>query len=159
MITNKINFGGKNLQNLTFDGGKSEFYYFHAGSDHEWFNISNWYKNDTFTIPAGKLPGPDDIVVIVNEDVDTAYSKTIEIGFLSVHRTITWNYSYYSPYNWSNPGNVTLGAGLNINAQYGVSLVNDQFSFYGEFFVVGISDWEFICFCWTSIDDSIEGGI
>lgn len=125
MSTNKISFGGKSLENLVFDGGKSEYFYFNAGANTDWYNVNNWYKNSTFTTSANELPGPNDIAVIVNNNVSSSKSKTIYIGYLIIERNIP---SYPDDPNdqWSasNPGVFALAASLNIDVSVGVRFRN-----------------------------------
>ena len=117
-MTNIIDYGNKIAENGYIDAGKHETLYFHASTDNEWFNINNWYSNSSYTVLANKFPTENDIVIINDENIINTSSKSIAIGYLSVHR------SGYGV-SWSNILQLDFGSTLDITCIYGASFVND----------------------------------
>ena len=69
-------------QGLSFSGGGGNgLLYFNAASDHNWSNLSNWWQDSGYTIPALHLPIGADIVNIdstVSSITDTNGSTTVK---------------------------------------------------------------------------------
>ncbi len=125
--------GGTVTGTITYFGYPD--FYFNAAVDATWDNVSNWWRDSGFSVPANAIPSSGSVVYI-EADLTTGPSKAITLGALYVAQITNAATLGSSGSGITITGNLTVGVGPSGSSLYG-RISNSTLTIYGQAYFYG----------------------